>query len=128
MRRNGFTLIEVLVTLVLVAFLATMVVPYMLSGVINTADPLLRMPSSLSVQGIMSNIVQGYNANPLFQNDLALMNASIVTGSYGLTANHTITKDPAFKFDPSDVSASLKVTIKDNASSQSVTYIFTREM
>ena len=128
MRRNGFTLIEVLLTLILVGLLAGMVVPYFLSGVTHTADPIVNMPSPLSVQGIMANVVQGYYSSPVYQHDLTQMSASITSGNYGLTANHTIAKDLTFKFDPADVSTALKVTITDNASHQTVTYIFTREM
>lgn len=128
MRRNGFSLIEVMVTIVLVGLLAAMVIPYFTSGVTRSPDPINNTPAPLSVQGIMANIVEGYYSNPVYQHDLSQMSGSIVAGNYGLTAGHTITLDATFKFDPADVSTALKVTIKDNATSQFVTYFFTREM
>jgi len=124
---KGFTLIELIVTILLVGVLASMVVPYFLSGVTRGADPLNDIPTPLGVQTIMANIVADYSSNGTYLNDLTQLSNSIVTGSYGINANYTLTKDPAFKFDESDTLSALKVTIKDNASGQSATFIFTRQ-
>jgi prepilin-type N-terminal cleavage/methylation domain-containing protein len=129
MRNKGFALLELIVTLLLVAVMAAMVVPYFLSGVTHGADPLAQMPTPLGLQKIMANIVADYeNSGPnSYLHNLGNLSSNITTGRYGITASHTITKDPNYKFDPADLDTALKVSIKDNATGQSVTYIFTRQ-
>lgn len=129
MRNKGFALLELIVTLILVAVLAAMVVPYFLSGVTHGTDPLTQMSTPLGLQKIVANIVADYeNSGPnSYLHNLSNLSSNITTGHYGITASNTVTKDPNYKFDPTDLDTALKVSIKDNASGQSVTYIFTRQ-
>lgn len=126
--QKGFSLIELIVTILLVAVLGSMVVPYFLSGVTRGADPLNDMPTPLGLQSIMAAIVADYYSSGTYMNDLAQLNNSIVTGNYGITANHTVTKDPNYKFNAADTNTALKVTIRDNATSRAVTYVFTKQL
>lgn len=126
--QKGFTLIELIVTIMVVGVLSSMVVPYFLSGVTKGADPLNEMPTPLGLQSVMAAIVADYYSSGTYMNDLAQLNASIVTGKYGITAGHTVTKDPNYKFDPADANNALKVTIRDNATNQTVTYVFTKQL
>lgn len=128
MNQRGFTLLETIVIIVLVGVMAAMVVPYFLSGVTRAGLPLAQMRTPLGLQTVFANVIADYNSNGTYLHDLAQLNNRIVSGNYGLTASHTITKDQNYKFDPSDTNTSLKVTIKDNASSQTATYIFTRQL
>lgn len=128
LKQAGFTLIELLVTIMLVGVLAAMVVPFYFSGVTRGADPLTQMTTPLGLQTIMANIIADYNSNGTYMHDLSQLNSSIATGKYGITAAYTVIKDNAYKFDPSDLSNSLKVTIRENATGQTVTYVFTRQL
>ena len=126
--QRGFTLIELIVTIVLVAVMASMVVPYFLSGVTSSVDPINDMPTPVSLQNIAANIMADYSSNANYLNDLSLLNSQIVSGKYGLSSAHTITKSTTYKFNPGDLNDSLKVTIKDNASNRSVVMIFTKQL
>lgn len=129
MRNKGFALIELIVTLVLLGMLGAIVVPFFFSGVTTATDPLVAMSTPLSLQKIMSNIVTDYESNgpSSYLHDLSSLSGNITTGHYGITANHTVTKDPNYKFDAADLDTALKVSIRDNATNQTVTYIFSRQ-
>lgn len=127
MNAKGFALLELILTILLLGILAAMVVPYFLSGVTRAADPLNQMPTPLGLQTIMANMVADYDSNGIYLHDLSQLNANITTGHYGITSNYTVTKDSAYKFDANDLNTALKVTITDNASNQSVTYVFTKQ-
>lgn len=128
MKTNGFTLIELIITLILISVMAAMVVPFFKPSVTRGTDPFGFMNTPLSVQTIMASIVADYNSNGTYLHDLSQLNTRIASGNYGLSSSQTITKDNTFKFDPTDLDTALKVTIKDNASGQSVTYVFTKQL
>ena len=129
MKNSGFALIELIITLILVAVMATMVIPFFKPRVTLGTDPFAFMNTPLSVQTIMASIIADYNSNGTYLHDLSQLNSQIVNGNYGLTsANNTITKDNTFKFDATDIDTGLKVIIRDKASGQSVTYIFTKQL
>jgi prepilin-type N-terminal cleavage/methylation domain-containing protein len=128
MKDRGFALIELIITLTLVAVLAAMVVPFFKPSVTRGADPLGFMNTPLGVQTIMASIIADYSSNATYLHDLTLLNSQIVNGNYGLTASCTIVKNSNYKFDPSDMDTALLVTIKDNASNQSVSYVFTKQL
>jgi len=129
MRSKGFALIELIVTLVLVGVLGVMIGPYFFSGVTTASDPLTKMSTPLDLQTIMAKIVTDYESNGTqsYLHNLSSLSSNITTGHYGITSSYTVTKDSTYKFDPADLDTALKVTIKDNASGESVTYIFTRQ-
>ncbi|GAB6177531.1 hypothetical protein JCM16814_24220 [Desulfobaculum senezii] len=61
-RNGGFTLIEIIVTIVILAFVATMVASYMTSAVANSARPVNRVLARGAVQGIIEAINSDYRA------------------------------------------------------------------
>ncbi|MBF0530920.1 MAG: prepilin-type N-terminal cleavage/methylation domain-containing protein, partial [Deltaproteobacteria bacterium] len=98
MARIGFTLLEVIITLVLFAILGAMILPYYYSGAMDKNAPLTSLTTPLSVQAIMASIIADYNSSTSYQTDPATNFASqIVIPNYGLTANYIITKNAAFK-------------------------------
>lgn len=127
-RSGGFTLLELIVTLIMVSMMAAMVVPYFLTGITKSSEPITRMAAPLDLQNVMARIVADYYSQAMYMHDLSLLNAQIVTGNYGITASHTLTKDPNFKFIVTDLNTALKVTIRDNATQQVVTYVFTKQL
>lgn len=127
-RSGGFTLLELIVTLIMVSMMAAMVVPYFLTGITKSSEPITRMAAPLDLQTVMARIVADYYSQAMYMHDLSLLNAQIITGNYGITASHTVTKDPNFKFFVADLSTALKVTIRDNTTQQVVTYVFTKQL
>ena len=59
---KGFTLIEVIVSLVLVAIVGAMVVSFMGTAVTRSADPLLQVQQGHYLNQIMENITADYKA------------------------------------------------------------------
>ena len=133
MINKGFTLIEVIATLVIVGILSVAIIPYFQAGITRSADPLDVLPTPLKIQGIMSSIVSAYNGNPNYQQDLTSLEATINGNSnnpYGIDSSITVTINNQYKFKSTDTKVALKVTIKSNAgrSRESVTYIFTQKL
>lgn len=127
-RAGGFTLIELLVTIMLVSIMAAMVVPYFSSGVTRGLDPLTQINTPIALQTIMANIVADYNSSATYMHDLNALNNNITTGRYGITASYTLVKNDTYKFNAADLSTALMVSIRDNATGQIVTYIFTKQL
>jgi prepilin-type N-terminal cleavage/methylation domain-containing protein len=130
MRRNGFALIELIVTLILVALLAAMVAPYFMSGVTQGANALNAMPTPLSLQTVMTKMIDAYDNNGTnnYLYNLSALSTAIGTGNTYVPAGYTlVTNNPNYKFQATDLETALLVTIKNNATSQSMTYIFTRQ-
>jgi hypothetical protein len=128
MKMRGFALLDLIITIILMAVMAAMVIPFFKPGVTRGTDPFSFMSTPLSVQTILANIIADYSSNVTYLHDLAQFNTRLVNGNYGLSASVTITKDPAYKFNQADMDTSLKLTIRDNASGQTVTYIFTKQL
>ncbi|WP_081429573.1 prepilin-type N-terminal cleavage/methylation domain-containing protein [Solidesulfovibrio magneticus] len=133
-RKHGFTLIEVILTLVILAIAASMVMPYFMSGALTSANPMNNVSTPLTLQTVMSKIVSDYNSNFGTTNlpSLASLATKILYTSnniYGIDSNFIVTVDQNYKFDSNDTDTSLKVTLTNNQgiSKESLTYIFTKK-
>ena len=62
-RRRGFTLIEVIVTLVIVSILATMIVTYFGKAFSESVAPISRLKKSAYIQKTMQNIMADFSYN-----------------------------------------------------------------
>lgn len=85
---KGFTLIEIIMTFVLGGILATMIMPYFMSGATEAQVPMARLQNSSVLNEAMSLIVADYNALPLKDstNLTALMNrVNAFCSNYTLT-------------------------------------------
>lgn len=136
-RAKGFTLLEVIVTLVVAAILGTMLVSFMGSNVIRSANPVIRVNNEYSLGQIMENITADYKK--LVATDLtplATIKSSIgapgtVTNSYGsynVIYNDYVTVTCVGSSCTASAGASniLKVTIADTGNVQTLTTLLTK--
>lgn len=71
---HGFTLIEIIITFVVISILSAMFIPYYLSGVTTQTIPINRLSESIHLSNAMEAIVSDYYTNVTFaaQNSQAL--------------------------------------------------------
>ncbi len=123
-KEKGVTLIEIIISLVVFAILATMVVSYMGTSVRDSGEPTIRLKHTMALQAVMENIRADMNDI----NDLAALKTAVGVGSkdndFGV---YTVVQNEYIKFDDttfeelSDTAGSsgnddidvLKITIKD---------------
>jgi len=137
---NGFTLVEVIITLVVVAVIGAMLFSVLGSSMTRSSDPLVRMKTSFELQKVVENFVTSYGKN--YAGDLPALRDAIaggvttppgneggtVTNNYG---KYTIVENHFIKFESNqevlagigDAQSLLKVTIK-NSNNETLTYIF----
>lgn len=60
-RKRGFTLIEVIITIVVMAILAAMMVPYFGTSLLQSSTPIFRFRTSMTLNQTMENITAEYN-------------------------------------------------------------------
>lgn len=143
-RRGGFTLIEIIITLVIVSILVSMLYSYFGTAITRSAEPLSRMGNALALQRVMENITADYrslyNASTR-QYDLATLATRIGAegtsqntnyGQYAVVEKHYIKYDPfvpgvaaetvAASGDPQNL---LKVTVK-NTIGETLTLLFSQ--
>ncbi|MFK4763642.1 prepilin-type N-terminal cleavage/methylation domain-containing protein [Desulfobaculum sp. SPO524] len=135
-RNGGFTLIEIIVTIVILAFVATMVATYMTSAVANSALPVNRVINRGSAQGIMEAVSADYR-QLMLQNSsnlgkaLSDLKANIEEGTYSSYSGAYTGAAQYITFDTngaeqsaSGTSPILKVTI--TVGDQTVVALFSR--
>ncbi|MBI4805761.1 MAG: type II secretion system protein [Desulfovibrio sp.] len=130
MNNKGFTLIELIVTILLVGIMAAMVVPYFLSGVTTSSKPFDQMPPPLRLQLVMANIITDYSNSGTYLHNLTQLNSNIVVSNssvYKLNSLYTINTNANYRFNANDINPSLRLTVTDKATGQSLTYIFTQQ-
>ncbi|PKN20637.1 MAG: hypothetical protein CVU71_02300 [Deltaproteobacteria bacterium HGW-Deltaproteobacteria-6] len=140
-KSTGFTLIEVIITLVVAAIVGTMMFTTLGSSLTKSSDPFFRMQTSLGLQRVMENFVTANEK--YYAGDLPGLRAAIagvspvpVNGNEGATltnsfGTYTIVENRFIKFvsnmeetaGASDPQNLLKVTIK-NSNNETLTYIF----
>lgn len=135
---RGFTLIEVIVTLVIAAILGTFLVVYMSGGITKSGIPIIWVKQGFSVYQVMERITADYK-NDLKTTgfDLATFSAKInsaakVNALYGSDIDSSIVTNTAFDtiistttFGESGTSAYIiKVTLRKG--DQSLTALFTQ--
>jgi prepilin-type N-terminal cleavage/methylation domain-containing protein len=130
-RQLGFTLIEIIVTLVIVSVAGTMMYTYFGASMTRSVDPLIRLRGALNIQKVMENITADYNNNYVTTHSFGLitLQANISAKTYG---QYTVTDNYFIKFVNqaeapivgSDLHNLLKVTVKDNTTGESLTALF----
>ena len=136
-KARGFTLVEIIVTLVVAAILGTFLVTFMSSTVTRSAEPVIRSKQLYALQGVMENVKSIYLTMVDDTSALTKLRQAITGGGaskdYG---SHTI--DTQFiTFTPSGGNyvesscsgsgCALKVTVSSNVTEGlSVTQVFTQ--
>jgi prepilin-type N-terminal cleavage/methylation domain-containing protein len=130
--QRGFTLIEVIITLVMMGLLAAMLVTALGTSVSNSNLPVSRLQQTLTLHQTMENIRASFAAS----DDIANLKTAIgvvgihhsnAFGDYDLIENGFITFDPPTSYDEApgiEGDGILKVAIRDEASGLTLTELF----
>lgn len=127
LQNQGFTLIEVIITLVVLAIVASMLVTAMGTSLTTSISPISRLRQTMSLQQTMENIRANFNAT----SNLADLKTTVGTGlqnnSFGV---YEVVDNKYIKFSSNSEVAGLatdgvlKVTIKDQGSGLTLTELF----
>jgi prepilin-type N-terminal cleavage/methylation domain-containing protein len=140
---SGFTLIEIIITLVIASILAVMLYSYFGTAITHSGDPLIRLNSAMNIQSVMENITSNYKSvyiessssfnlealKPTIGAAGVSMNNSY--GQYKVIENHYITFDTNRQEQPDSGSppsnSYLKVTVQDSTTGEKLTVLFSRQ-
>ena len=126
-RRNGFTLIEVIATLVLSSLLVALMLPLINSGLEGNRRPLLRMPATYSLRTDMDALWQVYRST--YGTDLSGLATAISTASpplaYSVSATWVDFDAAGVEFIPTPGTENvLRVTLGNAQGERLTTYFF----
>lgn len=134
---SGFTLLEVILTFIIVGIVATMVTTFVNKGLMRTDIPITALQTDAKLQLIMENIIQDFSSGTTYSTDLAAFKARVSTeGRYAATGvSYVLSSATCMKLsgatfvqDTSGTCAYLFVTIKPAASSGvTLSYLFTQK-
>ena len=85
-RQSGFTMLEVIVTLVVASILGSMLVAYLGTSVEQSGTPVYRLERTLSLQQVLENINSDFNRNR--SNASVLGNLQTSVGSVSATTKN----------------------------------------
>lgn len=121
-KKYGFTLIEVIIAIIVMAILGTVAVSYLGTSLTNSSLPITNIKQSCALQTVMENITADYKAN--FMSNLSGLSAAIGSGNqsngYG---QYTVVDNKFIQFNSSgqeiaglstDARPLLKVSIKNS--------------
>lgn len=118
--KNGFTLIEIIITLVIASILGVVIFQYLGSALTRSSDPIFRLKKALSLQQVAENIHADYKKN--FSTNMVGLKAKIENPSTSGYGNYAVVTSKYIKFsnfqeidepDP-NIKTMLKVTIKND--------------
>ncbi len=123
---RGFTLIEIIISLVVLALLSAMMVSYFGSSITESSQPILRMQNTMILQGVMENIRADLIKNDNLANLKAVVgsgNQNNIYGVYTVVFNDYIKFNTASYIAEADTAGStgndgidiLKISIKDSS-------------
>lgn len=135
LKSDGFTLLEVIITLVVAAIVGTMMYTTLGKSLSGSSEPIFRMQKSFALQQVMENMVTAYNKICYDGGDIEDLKTAI--GAEGSAMNngfgqYTVVENRFIKFESNeqkdiatgDLRNLLKVTIK-NSNNEILSYIFT---
>ncbi len=62
--QSGFTLIEIIITVVFVAILGAMVLTFLSKSLVDSGEPIKRLKQTSDLNAVMANIMADYNIFP----------------------------------------------------------------
>ncbi len=127
--KNGFTLLEIIITLVIASIFGVVIFQYLGSSLTRSADPIFRLKKSLTLQQVAENITVDYKRN--FSADLAGLKLKIENPSTSGYGSYTVVTSKYIKFSnfqeinetDANIKKMLKVAIK-NEQNESLTMLF----
>ncbi|HPL49042.1 MAG TPA: type II secretion system protein [Smithella sp.] len=132
---NGFTLLEVIITLMVAAIVGTMMYTTLGKSLSGSSEPIFRMQKSFALQQVMENMITAYDKICYDGGDIE--DLKIAIGAEGATMNngfgqYTVVENRFIKFEANvqkniatgELHNLLKVTIK-NSNNERLSYIFT---
>jgi prepilin-type N-terminal cleavage/methylation domain-containing protein len=132
-RRPGFTLLEVIVTIIIASIMATMLVTYMGNNLIHSTEPVIMVQRNVALTRVMENIANDYKV--LMVTDLtplATLSTRIQNGNINDPADswpdfgyyNVVTCTQETGLESGDYSQILRVTI--SSGDQRLTALFTQ--
>lgn len=122
MKKNGFTLAEVLITLAIIGVVATMTLPNLIT---NTGEQqyktgLKKGINTLTEAAQMSDAIDGVSFSDLTSNDIAISDISEAASLYALLATRTTmdfgrSKKKALKIDGAEVANNMTIFFRDGS-------------
>jgi prepilin-type N-terminal cleavage/methylation domain-containing protein len=82
-RPRGFSLIEIIITLVVLAIAGAMLATFMGPGITRSSDPLRALQNDASLQAVMENMIAAANPATGTKPSLESMKANIAGNAYG---------------------------------------------
>jgi len=134
---QGFTLIEVIITIVIASILGTVIYQYMGSSLVRSSEPIFRLQKSFGLHKVAENITADYNKN--YRDDLPGLRTKIgevsstpksnIYGDYSVVYNDYVqdlvansNNSPGAETDPTKQKL-LKVTIKNDENTITMLFI-----
>ena len=134
---RGFTLIEIIITLVLLGFMAAMFSTLFSRAFTESSTPLVRLDQDVELASVMENMIADYK-NPIAPKTLTVMNSAIGSAMSDQNNNYGVYRVVDNKYIAFDASGNeiddttgtnniLKVTIQSTqaGNAQTLTYLFT---
>lgn len=137
---RGFTLLEVVISLVVAAILMAMIVPYLGTALTKSGFPLMQLRTTMTVFQAMENMNSDFRAQqgggtldlPAMQNDIGAEGANQTNayGTYKVVSNHFTQFDGVTGQEiPAGANQDiLKVTIQGVGGGPLFTTLFTRDL
>jgi len=127
---QGFTLIEVIVTLVLLGVLAVMAGPYLSNSIFKSVDPLVNLEKEITLQSWMEQIVAVNENEKKTLQDVIDFVSNNADGNYAVVSNGfcKLNADTnTFEVDASVASKTMVlVTIKSLTTGEQLTALFAK--